>query len=78
MREGGQTATIGKGAYWLPPLMKPITGSGCCALAASGYAMALPPSRVMNSRRFSWSNCIRSPTSQVQDIELQWAVSGLR
>jgi hypothetical protein len=55
MREGGQTATIGKGAYWLPPLMKPITGSGCCALAASGYAMAVPPSRVMNSRRFTGS-----------------------
>jgi hypothetical protein len=25
-----------------------------------------PPSSVMNSRRFNWSNCIRSPASQGQ------------
>jgi hypothetical protein len=31
----------------------PITGiAGCCALAASGHAAAVPPSSVMNSRRF--------------------------
>jgi len=33
--------------------MKPITGiAGCSARAASGHAAAVPPSSVMNSRRF--------------------------
>jgi hypothetical protein len=27
-------------------------GAGCCALAASGHAVAAPPRRVMNLRRF--------------------------
>jgi hypothetical protein len=33
------------------PLRKPITGSRCCARAASGHTAA-PPSNAMNSRRF--------------------------
>jgi hypothetical protein len=33
--------------------MKPITGiADCCARAASGHAAAVPPSSVMNARRF--------------------------
>jgi hypothetical protein len=36
----------------------------CCARAASGHEAAAPPSSVMKSRRFNWSNCIRSPASQ--------------
>ena len=35
---------------------KQMVGSACCARAASGQAAAMPPRRVMNSRRF-----IRSP-----------------
>jgi hypothetical protein len=35
-----------------PSLRNPITGmAGCCARAASGHAVAAPPSSVMNSRR---------------------------
>src|SRR5262245_41424848 len=34
--------------------------AGCCALAASGHAVA-PPSSVMNSRRFNRFSCIRVP-----------------
>src|SRR2546421_10536910 len=33
---------------------------GCCARAASGHT-AVPPMSAMNSRRFSRSNCMRSP-----------------
>jgi hypothetical protein len=37
-----------------PPSITPTTGnSGCCARAASGHATAVPPSSVMNSRRFN-------------------------
>jgi hypothetical protein len=33
-------------------LRKPITGNaGCCARAASGHAVAAPPSDLMKSRR---------------------------
>jgi hypothetical protein len=33
---------------------KPTTGiAGCCTRAASGHVAAVPPSSVMNSRRFS-------------------------
>jgi hypothetical protein len=33
--------------------MNPITGiPGCCVRAASGHAAAVPPSNVINSRRF--------------------------
>src|SRR5215469_12462290 len=35
-----------------------LLGIGCCALPASGHAAA-PPSCVMNSRRFTWLNCMR-------------------
>src|SRR6516164_8808035 len=35
--------------------------SRCCPRAASGHAAAAPLSSVMNSRRFSWSDCIRCP-----------------
>jgi hypothetical protein len=43
----------------------PIAGiAGCCARAVSGHAAA-PPSSVMNSRRFSWSNCIRCPPAKL-------------
>ena len=43
--------------------------SVCCA--ASGQA-AVPPRSVMNSRRFTRSNCIRSPPARagLQDSEL--------
>ena len=43
----------------------PMVGSfaGCCASAAKGHAAA-PAVSVRNSRRFSRSNCIRSPPSQ--------------
>jgi len=40
-----------------------IQSPASAAHAASGHAAA-PPISVMNSRRFIWSNCIRSPTSQ--------------
>src|SRR5262249_17230972 len=53
-------------------LKYPMTGIGCCALAASGHDTAAPPSSVMNWRRFNRSNCIRSPPARggLQDIEL--------
>ena len=43
----------------LPP-RNPITGiAGCCARAASGHAIAAPPSSVMNSRRLvCWERSI--------------------
>ena len=42
---------------------KPITGNArCCARAASGHAAAVPPSSVMNSRRF----ITRSPRRQAR------------
>jgi hypothetical protein len=35
--------------------MTPITGSvGCCVRAASGHVAAMPPTSVMNSRRWIW------------------------
>src|SRR5262249_9361280 len=58
----------------------PITGiADCCALAASGHAAA-PPSSVINSRRCSWSNGIRSPTragTEHQDLEVAGVSGGL-
>jgi hypothetical protein len=39
-----------------------------CARAASGHAAAAPPSSVMNSRRFNWSNCIRSSARPTREI----------
>jgi hypothetical protein len=51
--------------------IKDDAGACSCARTASGYATAVPPNSVMNSRRFSWSNCI-GPCQQValQDIGL--------
>src|SRR5262249_9307884 len=55
-------------------LRYPITGIAgrCCALAASGHAAAVLPSRVMNSRRFNWSNCMQSSVDWqcAQDIKI--------
>jgi hypothetical protein len=51
----------------------PITGiAGCCALAASGQATAVPPSSVMNSRRFIDRIAFGPPPARagLQDIEL--------
>ena len=43
----------------------PITSiAACCACAARGHA-AVPPSSVMNSRRFNCSNGIRCPASRI-------------
>src|SRR5215475_10740789 len=43
-----------------PADKKPMrwTFAACCACAANGQAAAVPPISVMNSRRFSRSNCI--------------------
>jgi hypothetical protein len=35
-------------------LMNPITGTACCARAASGHAAAAPPSVAKNFRRPMW------------------------
>src|SRR5262249_30873721 len=43
-----------------PACRTPITGiAACCACAARDHAIAVPASRVMNSRRLNCSNCIR-------------------
>src|SRR5258705_13546613 len=53
-------AALTFGVGWsAPPWSHPITGTvGCCARTASGHAAAVPPSRLMNSRLFTASNCI--------------------
>jgi len=45
----------------LPASSIPITGSGCCARAASGHVDAALPMSLTNSRRFNRRNCIRCP-----------------
>jgi hypothetical protein len=42
-----------------PPLRNPIIGiAACCARAASGQAVAAPPSSVMNSRNASFNHLV--------------------
>src|SRR5262249_51380515 len=58
-------------------LRKPITGSaGCCARAATGHVAAAPPTRVMNSRRFT-AQCLRASTERIAQPEglLRCAIS---
>ena len=52
--------------------MLPVRPIGCCARAASGHPATMPPSSVINSRRFNWSNCIRFPPVRIakQNTEL--------
>ena len=60
LAESAQKSEIAS-CVWL--LRNPTTGIAvCCASAASGHAAAEPPSSVMNSRRFTRSNCICCPS----------------
>src|SRR5260370_41796207 len=68
------TKTVFSAASSLPAVRVPTVYllPACCARAASGHAAAAPPRSVMNARRCSWSNGIRSPPagSEQQDIGL--------
>jgi hypothetical protein len=58
-------------------LRNPITGTfGCCARAASGHAAALP-SRLMKSRLFNRSKCIRCPRKDDRIADWRAASQGL-
>jgi hypothetical protein len=54
-------------SFSLRLLRNPITGIvGCCALAASGHAIAAPPSSVMNWRLVAWCmGSLRNPLGQL-------------
>src|SRR6516164_2474855 len=56
----------------------PIVGSfpACCARAATGHVAAAPPTRVMNSRRFT-AQCLRASTERIAQPEglLRCAIS---
>jgi uncharacterized protein YchJ len=50
-------------------LKNPITGiAGCCARAASGQAVAAPPSRMMKSRRRIASPGLEDDFNQIRKL----------
>jgi hypothetical protein len=53
---------------WVNPLLRNPTTEivGCCALAASGHAIAAPPSSVMNSRRLMLNMELPSPPRRAE------------
>ena len=63
--------------------MKPITGIDCCARVANGHA-AMPPSRVMNSRRLiaapkTTGDIVSAKTRALEGVMRcpLWVISGL-
>ena len=49
--------------------------AGCCARAASGQAATAPPRSVINSRRFSRSNCMCFSRQPVQATKFELVIN---